>query len=139
MENLIWALIVVSGSANVSLSTGYPSKALCEDAISIARTGMTLAEKKAHDEAERDRRAKELKAYQDAHPARATKPSDKKECFDNTSGDRGYGSSAAFCVMESDGMTRFYQNNSVWSYSISTSPDREIKYAKCVMVDTKDK
>lgn len=139
MENLIWALIVVSGTANVSLSSGYPSKALCEDAMSIARTGMTVEEKKASDDAERAGRARAAQVYQDAHPARATTPADKKTCHDNTSGGSAFGSSSDFCVMEKDGMTRFYPG-AMSSWSVGPYlPEREIKYAKCVMIVPTDK
>lgn len=131
MENLVWALIVVSYTANVSFSTGYPTEAICQDAMSIARTGYTVAEKAATDRRDSEAAKKRVAEYQEKNPARSTQPGDEKKCFDGRTFPNSFGSSGSYCAMENDGMTRFYPTSlSVFSGGSSS----EIKFAKCVQV-----
>lgn len=106
MENFIWALIVVSGTANVSFSTGYPSKALCEDAISIAKTGRTVIEEKSEQEKQKIASLRAKQEWLDANPGKN----------------------------DHDYLNRY---NSIIISTSSYIP--EIRYAKCVLVDPKDK
>lgn len=139
MENLVWALIIVSGTANVSFSSGYPSKELCEDAVSIAKTGMTVAEKKAADDAQQARRTKAAQEYQEAHPPREPTAEDRKQCFDNRAGlVLGWGSTSDSCSIEKDGLTHFQAAEGYFGTS-TYNQAAEIKYAKCVMVNSKEK
>lgn len=38
----MWSLITVTNGGSVNISAGYPTKSLCEEAKSIALTGMTI-------------------------------------------------------------------------------------------------
>lgn len=139
MENMIWALIVVTGAGSVSFSSNYPNKAICEDAISMARTGMTVEERKASDARSKQARQEGIRKYQEAHPTRPTKAEDEKNCFDGRTGSGfGFGSSGSYCIMERDGQTRFYPMN-VATFNTTYNATSEVKYAKCVMVPKDEK
>jgi len=143
MEGMIWALIIVTGTASVNVSTGYPNKALCEDAISIARTGMTVMEKKSADEADRVREARLDQEFAEAHPTRPPTKDDEKKCpHYNKNGGIAIMTGSVNCYIDDDdGMIHFTRHSffSVTSGSNYYDPAREIKYAKCVLVDPKDR
>lgn len=65
-----WILISVTSGGAVHETSSFPSRALCEDALSIAKTGLTVTEKKAADDntAREGRRLEE--AWRSAHPPR---------------------------------------------------------------------
>ncbi len=141
MTNLVWALIVVSGAANVSFSSGYPSQALCEDAISIARTGMTVDEKKSSDEAAKVVEDRAEQEFQASHPSRIPTAEDKLNCgkISKTSWIMVGGQSN--CVIDTDKNLTIFSRRYLVTTTMSAinDPSREIRYAKCVLVDPEDK
>lgn len=144
MEGMIWALIVVTGAANVNVSTGYPNKTLCEDAASIARTGKTVAEQKAADEAEMARRAKLDREYEEGHPPRQPTKDDEQQCTryradGSWAGGVLYVGGNDCYISEKDGLTHFSRQSFVTFSNGGYDAAREIKYAKCVLVDPKDR
>lgn len=129
MENILWALIVVSTSANVSFTSGYTSKAMCEDAASITQTGETVAEKEARQKREQERTAEKVRKYEEAHPPRPSTEEDVKKCSIPSGWIRAPG---AYCTVEKDGMTHFSLQD---FYRIHTQMEIKIAYIKCVMVE----
>lgn len=61
-----WTLITVTGAGQVNHSRGYETLFMCEQAKSLALTGMTIEQNKAADEAHAKARAD----WEDAHPWR---------------------------------------------------------------------
>jgi hypothetical protein len=141
MENMIWALIIVTGAANVNVSTGYPNKAICEDAISIVKTGMTVIEKKSSDEADKVREARLDQEFLAANPPRPTIKQDEGKCGKVNKSGVTYFSGQYSCTIDEDtNTTSFNRNPWVTTTSIGiVDPDRAIKYAKCVLVDSSKK
>ena len=129
MENLVWALIVVSSTANVSFSTGYPTEGACKDALSIARTGRTVAEEEEAARRADKAREQRLAEYQARNPPRPSTPQDEKRCYGLEF--LGMDSSAPFCVRGSDGQTRFFGPSLGLTMSVGGPT---ITYARCVQV-----
>lgn len=74
----LWVLLTITGGGNTSTAT-LPTREACEDAASIALTGMTVAEKK---KADADYAAAEKKRRDDwyaAHPPREPKTDDERK------------------------------------------------------------
>jgi hypothetical protein len=142
MEGMIWALIIVTGTANVNISTGYPSKTLCEDAISIAKTGMTVMENKSAEEAEKIREARLDQEFAASHPSRPATADDNAKCSHGTKSSISFGSgNDPTCMVDDDTKTVSFTRHSYFTmgYGSIYDPVREIKYAKCVLVDPKDR
>lgn len=136
MENLIWALIIVTGAANVNVSTGYPNKALCEDAISIAKTGRTWIEQKSYLEAEKIREDRLEQEFQDAHPSRPATEDDIKKCTMFSGSLSGFRTRLGWdpiCFVDVEtNITSFIRPNT--APKIDDDPASKIKFARCVMV-----
>jgi len=73
----MWTLIVVTQMGVVSAST-YGTEQLCRDAESVARYGMTVAEKIDSDRAAKERYEKDVANWKATHPPRPPKTENEK-------------------------------------------------------------
>jgi hypothetical protein len=164
-EVLVWALIIVTNANTINVSTGYPNEGLCKDAISLAKYGMTVMEKKSADEAEKVKQARMEQEFQEAHPPHPTTADDKCATVIGSDGAgvmvfggdaSGGGPSSVHLpctINKKTGMTT-YQRFSPDSYgggggtgggggyamiSPSYIYENNIKFAKCVAVNPEDK
>lgn len=142
-SSMIWALILVSGSMNVSFSSGYPSEKVCKDALNVARTGKTVQEQKDDEEKARLAKAVADGKWRLEHPLRKPTAEDEKICSKAKDGYltvSGSSGSAMRCVIEDDGLVHEYPAYWTTSGSISMSGSGDsVRWAKCVIVNPDDK
>lgn len=70
---LTYTLITVTYGGSVAHSGGYDTLHMCEEARSLATTGMTIEAKKASDDAYKVARDKEYAEWRATHPSREPK------------------------------------------------------------------
>jgi hypothetical protein len=139
LEAIMWTLITVTNGGAVSESQ-HATKETCEQAKSVALTGMTIEENKAADDAY----AAYLKKFAEDHPWRAPK-NDSERSLAKSGGSMSWGGpfdmqgDGKGMVRESPGggMSMSYNSNEgesvdfvrgQWVMKSKTS----VKYAKCV-------
>ena len=75
--SVLYALVIVTQAGMVSFTPGFPTEALCLDALSVAKTGYTVAEQTAQ-RAQQERQLEEDAAkWRATHPPRL--PKDDRE------------------------------------------------------------
>lgn len=79
VKNNTWSLVTVAESGSINISTGYTTKRLCEQARSIALTGMTLEEIAAKTNEDAQLREQNHQQWLKDHPPR---PPKNREEFD---------------------------------------------------------
>lgn len=161
---LIWALIIVTNANAVNVSTGYTTEGLCKDAISIAKYGLTVMEKKSADEAYRVQQTRLKQEFEAAHPPHPTTDKDRATCAIVDNGDGSGGSAGAMTVygdVQIDYSCTINKNTGMTTYQWSTPGsfggggggtgggytvgssnhdyENNIKFAKCVAVNPEDK
>lgn len=149
----MWTLITVTNGGDVSHSTGYLSKELCEQAKSVALTGMTIEQNKAADEAYEKSVKEAADRWREAHPPRKpSTPADFKIIEWHKNGSRTLGATDGFSNYDAaTGMMLDYPNSRGATSSAYSPNDGEsvayvrgtfvtkhktdIKYAECVLTD----
>jgi len=125
-----WVLITVTTGGVIHQESGFTNEAICEDAVSIARYGQTVAEYK-----EAQRRADEARKLRDekwraAHPPREPKTKEEKEIVKRT---YGWGGNGSICGHSKDGL--IYDDECLLgSYTMGSyiTSDNAIKFARCL-------
>lgn len=142
LEAIMWTLITVTNGGQVSESR-HATKESCEQAKSIAVTGMTIEENKAADDAH----ARYLKKWDEDHPWRDPKNEDERQLVkDGGFGSMSWGGPYGIAY---DGKTGKVRETQGGSTGMSYSPNNgesvdyargqyllkhrgDIKYAKCI-------
>jgi hypothetical protein len=121
LEIIMWTLITVTNGGTVNEST-HATQESCEQAKSIAQSGMTIEENKAAAEAY----AAFLKKYEEDHPWRDPKD-DFEKSIAKTGGSASWGASYS---LAGDGHGHVRE---IPGLSISSSYNsNDVKYAKCI-------
>lgn len=145
LEAIVWTLITVTNGGEVHESR-HATKESCEQAKSIALTGMTIEENKAADEAY----AAYLRKWDDDHPWRDPKD-DNERMLAKSVGSVSWGGPYSLSgdgngkVREypSGGMSMSYNSNNGESVELVRGQYRlknkqDVKYAKCIPPETTD-
>lgn len=144
-------LITVTHGGQVFHSEGFPNQRACDEAKSIALTGMTIEQNAAEDAAyvkmEKDR----ADSWREAHPPRQpTTPADRQIIEDAKNGIVHGGSTRPYSTVGKDGFIYDWPGSgSLWSPSYNPSQGEtvvmerggwvlkhreDIKYAECVII-----
>ena len=137
----IWTLITVTNAGNVHQESGFQSKALCEDAISIAKTGLTVSEVTDRDNRAKEEARRKREEWSATHPAR--QPISAKEKEDINSRRTSDGTCTPIMDVSSHiSITKdclIQENDHTLPYGLSSAvvypgnQNNEIKYARCVL------
>ena len=130
VTSVLWVLITVTNNGTIHQESGFQNRALCEDAISIARYGKTVAEYKEDERMAREKRQKSDNEWRAAHPPREPKTAIEKSEVKSEklwAGSDGCGHTENGLIYD-DPPTCFSMGPS-WS---PHAGDNEIKYARCL-------
>jgi hypothetical protein len=127
----IYILITVTYGGKVWVSPGFSSLRACEEAKSIAETGVTIEENQKNRATLERIQSEEKRKFEAEHPPRSPTDEDRKNC---RTGDLAKYMVIPFehCTIENDGLTHFYKDCDECSVGYVRTAD-DLKYAKCAL------